>query len=135
MKLAKKPSNFIRQALEDLEVIEKKEGYAINMSTFHDPTDNICEVCLAGAVMANTLGCDPKKSLDPENFTKKIEDKLNALDCFRMGSIEIALDLLGKSIPKGYSTDSVTITTYRHSPEQFKEDMHALADGLQGMGL
>ncbi len=139
MKLLKRPSNFIRQALRDLEVIENNPKYKVKMSNWHNPNGK-CSVCLAGAVMANTLGCKPNESAVPSDFPKEIRIRLQALDDFRIGWLNDAFRKLNIDVPIDYQNEydhfaDIQIASYSSSRKQFKEDMHALADGLQGMGL
>jgi len=133
--LPDKPSLLIHTALDDLEVIEKSKKYLINMAVFHDPLDGrkMCEVCLAGCVMANTLGSSRNDCVEPSSFSDKLSGQLNALDFFRMGSVEAAFVQLGLGIEKLLPAD-IDIYEYDMNPKEFKSDMRALADLLYGLG-
>ena len=101
--LPDKLSAVMRVALKDEAYVHRSPMYRVNMDYWHTPVftadDKIefCEVCLAGAVMAGTLGADINKEYNqrdwPENKTVNgnIAKKLRALDCIRHGSITIAL--------------------------------------------
>lgn len=83
MGLPKKLSDLIEVALADLDACESDERYEINMHVWHDVKGDKCSVCLAGAVMAKTLGS--VKSTWPQKFPPDIEDDLELLDRLRMG--------------------------------------------------
>ena len=55
------------------------------------PSGDKCLVCMAGAVMACSLGASPNEDLVPENYSSAIADKLEALNAVRAGNINIAL--------------------------------------------
>ena len=52
-KLPNKPSELLKVALTDLELVEGDSKYRVDMRNWHTPQyDKTCEVCLAGSVMA-----------------------------------------------------------------------------------
>jgi hypothetical protein len=143
-----KPSELLRLAMHDLTLIEKDPNYKVNMSVWHTGSNSLfpaCEVCLAGAVMAKSLGVrrrgvyTPKKCNIPviDAFREiQTEDKLRALDAFRTGHIGGALTLLGydpidyqKLIPRRKPS------YYDEEPEQFHIDMETIAKDLEAAGL
>ena len=58
MDLPNKKSELLTLALRDLEVVEKDNKYTVDMGDYYHQTMNSCYVCLAGAVMANTLDAE-----------------------------------------------------------------------------
>lgn len=96
----------------------------------------VCHVCLAGSVMAQTLGAKPDDWLFPASYKSSLAAKLNALDCFRIGQIYSGIfqlarlnsNLIGLTVlyPK-----RVPITSYSKSPKKFKSDMRKLAKTLR----
>jgi hypothetical protein len=95
-KLPDKPSELILIALEDLEKCEADPIYKIDMGTWHEPLSySKCEVCAAGAVMAQSLGARANWYRDPDWFEYPICDKLLAINSLRMGKISMAFYLLG----------------------------------------
>jgi hypothetical protein len=136
--LPDKPSELIRLAISDLCKVEKNPVYRINMNRWHhlNYKDMVCEVCLAGAVMAGSLDADPYLSISPFSFKPSIYYKLQALDEFRLGTFfegvgylehagAISLDervkleeLLGAKPHERHEENSA----------QFKSDMLALAN-------
>ena len=133
-----KPSELIRTAIHDLEICEADPKYNVDMGIWHNPThlslavnDTICSVCLAGTVMAQSLGADPEYKTSPCNFDE--DDLLIALDHFREGDVRTALDIMGHSsylIPDFYE-----VTYYWVSPYRFKIDMLNMASDLEKRGL
>ena len=57
-KLPYYPSELLQLALDDIAIINKDKRYRINAYVLHDYDEEskTCEVCLAGAVLANTIG-------------------------------------------------------------------------------
>ena len=51
-----KLSSLLRQAVEDAQAIQDTPGYRLDMEAWHIIQDGTCLVCMAGAVMARTLG-------------------------------------------------------------------------------
>ena len=132
--LPDKPSELIRVALDDLKKCEASPDYEINMSDWHLPSLNsepICFVCLAGAVMAQSLGADPEEDADPSCF-RRSRSKLDALDAFRKGCVDGGLDVMGIDYP---SIPDVAIPHYVEGSEAFHMAMRGLADILEGAGL
>ena len=134
--LPEKPSELIRLALKDLATCEASPKYRIHMDAWHQPSekDEKCLVCLAGAIMAQTLESDPKTDLPPGHFGLRIWLAMQALDCFRTGAVGEGLDHLDYRRPLDVPSDW-HIPKYRDSPEQFKGKLRVLADKLGGHGL
>lgn len=149
-KLPDRPSELIRVGLADLEKCEESPDYSIYMGSWHEPRSKTCVcgyceaarsekpnyacmVCLAGAVMAMSLGALPGKRVSPERYDEHSESRLLALDCFRGGDVGAGLCELS------LSTDQVAykraITPYATNREAFKSDMRQLADDLEKAGL
>lgn len=99
-----KPSELLRVALDDLRVVEKMPAYSINMETWHSPDSDSppgshCYVCIAGAVMVNTLNVGTNRAVLPMDFIDSISNKLYAINELRMGNIYQALHYMGISAP------------------------------------
>jgi len=135
--LPDKLSDTIDLALVDLVKAEKSPGYAVEMCEWHNPTvSGICEVCLAGSVMAFTLGVTKDDSCAPSSLDQPLDGKLSALEEIRCGDIYSAIyefyrtNIESADIPKkrrviGYSTD----------PEGFKQELRDIATMLRKEGL
>lgn len=100
-KLPDLPSELLTLALADLEAVHRDPRYVVQMHTWHTPDyDKVqCAVCLAGAVIAKSLGALPCQYRGLFNFPREIQDKLVALDLFRGGSIWAGLERLGINPP------------------------------------
>ena len=140
------PSALIRAALADLRAIEADDGYVVDMSRWHWPTmddrgQTVCQVCLAGAVMAQTLDVPHDLRIyndDLAGYGCSVENKMNALDFFRLGEIEEGLDMLG------YDVDKLSEEWQQYAyeaeydpadPDKFHVQMLRRADYLASCGL
>lgn len=165
--LPDKPSELIRLALSDLNQVEAMDDtYKINMEVWHTPLSSfkgqICRVCLAGAVMANTMQVPLTLDMEPYDFEDiKIRKRLQSLNHFRLGAIlsgimtfyEIETPMLGKwmefgtfqkhmerlqlrgipPIPHDFAV--INVPNYQEfRPEGFKRAMRAIADRLKELG-
>ena len=158
--LPDKPSALIRLALEDMAKCEEDPDYEVEMSCFHLPNQDCvpdnpatmqikpvkrCLVCLAGSVMAQTLGAADTEWLHPADFRDKdgfhptTENRLQALDAFRVGVLWEGLELMGLEdeyelvVQNDMQPDQ--IADYHHDPERFVQDMEDLAANLETVGL
>ena len=140
-KLPTRPSELIKLALSDLEKCEVDgEFYRVDMGRWHvfDETDNVCYVCLAGSVMAQTLGISHRKTCKPFNI-EGAEDyvaPLTALEYLRSGHVEEGVNTLGYDLPKGMHAH-IYVPTYGNysSPFTFQRAMEDLAETLSKANL
>ncbi len=134
MNLPDKPSELIRLALNDLALCAADPNYSIEMYEWHKPRDDgVCQVCLAGAVMAKSLNARPTAELYPHHFPDR--QKIKALDDFHDGLVCRALDQLGQDLSKwGHGARNREITPYRTDSVAFTADMRQLADDLEAAG-
>ena len=139
-KLPDLPSDLITLALNDLEKCRAMpQIYTIDMEVWHDGMGEYhkCEVCLAGAVMAQTLQTPLHVSIDPSNCAFAVADsnKLLALNGFRGGAIRYGVSFMGiEPLPKSIK-GFYGITPYEDDPAAFIKDMRALAADLAKHGL
>ena len=84
-------------ALDDFEKVLRDPRYAVQMGDYHMPDEQgrKCHVCLAGAVMAKSLGASPAERVSPHNFPEEVGERLDALDDLRMGEVLGAAELVG----------------------------------------
>lgn len=141
MLLPNKPSELITVALDDLRRCEEDARYAINMwATWHAPSfqndgsaTDVCYVCMAGAVMAQTLGEDIDTNIFPSSYDTGLQNKLSAIDELRCGNISLALmslELSPSAIP-----DRDIVSYREETVDQFHKQMHAFAQDLKEVGL
>ena len=144
--LPDKPSQLIEDALEDLQQVERSNDYIVDMDKWHCPQPRgedgeapleICCVCLAGAVMAESLHSDPDSSLIPDHFLPDTDtrNKLFALEYFRGGMWEDALKEM-KIDPPSELLDALHDmelypADYSMNPDQFKKDLKSASDILK----
>lgn len=156
--LPDKPSELLRLALADLRKAEKDPRYAIDMDTWHDPfydveakvhTDEptaVCQVCLAGAVMAFSLGADPLVSVYPWELGHETDLRLELLNELREGCVKTAVAVYLKYSSDRDVTDAfcqdkglpsyVEMPEYDvYDPDPFHTAAGALADTLERAGL
>lgn len=134
--LPEKPSDLIELALADLRKVEKDERYVVNMRDWHAPAPafGFCNVCLAGAVMAGTLGHSPDECLTPGDLGPTLDSKLRALDSLRLGRVRTALDYLGRAFDPDEVPDCYIPQYSARNPEPFHAAMGALAQQLRALG-
>lgn len=133
--LPDKISELIRVALYDLEQCERDDRYRIEMMDWHVPDevgveDPVCEVCLAGAVMAKRLGISPHFYAGAGTIQEE-SHKLTALDALGRGATveaEICLFLNVGIQPREMASYD------ENRPEPFKGDLRALADEYEAAG-
>jgi hypothetical protein len=97
-KLPDKPSELVDVALRDIEACMQDPHYSWAPQSWHRPTGTgaTCLVCLAGAVMSQTLQVPLDVRCDPSSFhAPGVADKLLALDALRTGRLATFLVMLG----------------------------------------
>lgn len=159
-KLPSKPSELIRVALKDLRKAERSKKYVIDMGTWHEPhgdwefnpdkgydeyvPNGKCTVCLAGSVIAGTLGVSPKKDAEPLDFGAKTRAALRALNYFREGSIDSAFAALRISEAKQQAArEALDLLGFYYeetfydeaAPDAFHVRLGAIAGVLESVGL
>ncbi len=156
-KLSDKPSEVIRQALADMEMVEGCSNLIIDMNEWHTPfpksskeqlrkaqnkPNATCAVCMAGSVIS-AAGNFADQWILPHMFDEKTQNKLRALNWFRTGIFLIGLQEFPEALAR-YKTDenfrhgvksrSMNID-YHKDPVQFKKKLHEFADYLESEGL
>jgi len=139
--LPDKLSALIRLAIKDLELCEQTPGVVISMGYWYAKKETTCYVCLAGAVMMQTLQLPLDFKGGPDcthfDFSKSpYQSHLGALNQIRMGRVSDALSFLppaAEAFPGDWS--NVDIPSYAEDPGRFKADLLALASALALEGL
>jgi len=135
-KLPDKMSELIRVAIVDLEKVENlPEKYKVNMDIWHATLDQdeFCSVCLAGSVMAQTLGAKSTDNIRPYYSHLNVK-KLIALNALRAGYVDSASRHMQYDKALNSLRFDRGITDYHTNAEQFKKEMLKLADDLQEAG-
>ncbi len=138
-KLPNKPSRLLSLALEDLVITERSKKYCVDMGAWHRPDVNdgdICVVCFAGVVMAQSLRIPRDEYIGQLDgrFSDSHASKFRALNEFRYGHIEAALEWL--KIPLPESVPAVTYPeSYSRNPEEFKRGMKYIITLLKAAKL
>lgn len=123
------------------------------MGNWHQPDPELfsCAICLAGAVLAKTLGCPRNKYMSPmvlshrrhmmdsikdatDTKIRDIEGKLLALNAFRSGDYKYAFSYLGIAKPATIP-DQVLLFHFDNNEPQFYAELEQLAQNLQNEGL
>lgn len=138
--LPDKPSALILCALEDLEAIENTPGYGVRMWLWHGYSErqDVCHVCLAGAVMARQGHIPRKLSASPGNFDTDAYKKLMALEYFRVGDVVGGLRTLKYDAPEwafDYLCYSARWYAYNEDREEWFTQMLSIAALLEAEGL
>ena len=132
--LPRLPSALLTLALDDLEKTEAmSEVYKVHMSNWHAAYTERCYVCLAGAVMAQTIGINPREFVFPEDLPDN-EGQLEAINFLRRGAVACALETLGLRHDYGHIFDR-DIPEYYPDPSAFKSALRALSVDLSNAGL
>lgn len=162
--LSDRPSALIRQAMDDLEYVERTPGYKVHMGIWHGMRGGSCYVCMAGSVMAGTLQADMSRDYTTGSFQDRhnTSGKLNALDAFRQGLVTLGVlhTRFGIGREQGQKVQDIEInlrphyTPYPDMPrdetpkeevmerdrwiskrKRFGDYMNRLADELEKIGL
>ncbi len=137
--LPDKPSDLIYVALRDLAKCERSPKYNIDMTDWHYPADDgVCEVCLAGSVMAKTFKVDRNEDLTPCGIGIAPSDalKLGALNHFRAGEIIYGLREINLHRSKeAENIKDIVVQQYHDNPTKFKANMRKIARHLKSIGL
>ncbi len=133
-KLPDKPSTLIRLALDDLKKCEASDDYVIDMADWHVPFGSgRCEVCLAGAVMAQSLGVGISRDTTPGSMGEGLDRKLSSLEEFRQGYIHSGLRKMGIEPPEDLYDEDVPM--YEDDRDGFRSAMQNMANILEEEGL
>ena len=81
---------LLRVAIDDARKLDRIK-YRPVWNQWHEPlSTNRCAVCLAGVVIAGSMGLSPSVSCDPIYFERPVDRKLQALNDMRMGYFFVA---------------------------------------------
>jgi hypothetical protein len=86
-------SGLLRLAVADAQKCANDPRYVLQMGSWHEPGLKRCSVCMAGAVMAQSLNADPRIQVLPEDYQDEYD--LMAIDEMRCGDMLGAASTLG----------------------------------------
>lgn len=131
--LPDQPHELLRLALADLRKCAADPQYEVNMDKWHQPSFStaVCEVCLAGAVMAQTLGVLFSVTASPRHFDASTMRKLFALDYLCSGQLVLAYKILNLQLPPDVPYITNPPEYDAKNPEPFFQAMNDLADMLE----
>lgn len=147
--LPEKPSALLRVALADMKLCEADPKFSIDMNVWFAPENQICKVCLAGSVMAQTLKTEISEFLCPTDFEYDYTKSLMGLNQLRTGQIASAMKFLNayeiwkasdfKNPLEMFFSYEEEIYQYINSEAtdrpRFYADMESLAQELERIGL
>lgn len=112
-------SELILVGVRDMEALDPAR-YEPRFGVWHEPamSSDACYVCLAGAVMAGTLGADIDRNYNAEDYDLLTCRQLYALDHARTGSYYRALALLSDD-PDGLAVTPVQGAAIDRERENF----------------
>ena len=90
----KKLYKLLEIALDDLEKMWRNPKYIIDMAYWHEPGEDQCHICLAGAVIANRMDSKPDRAFHLNGLDDNIRKRLYAIDELREGEIIWAYEFL-----------------------------------------
>ena len=126
-------------ALADLYKVERlKDRFHVDMNLWHCPEINdsgkkSCAICLAGAVIAQTLKANDTNYILPCDYPESTENRLEALDCFRVGNVDIGFSIMDLDYDNGKKFNREIVKYYEDSAK-FKRQMRTLANTLANNG-
>lgn len=133
--LPDKLSDLLVVALADLKTCEEDDKYRINMTKWHKPTlsGHHCEVCLAGAVMAQTLRTPLTKWQEPylNKLGEVINMKLLAINEARIGNLCMALCLMNVTTNSVKPVTDRSVIAYKDDHDLFIKSMDEIVTYLK----
>lgn len=139
VELPDKPSDLIRLAVKDLQSCIEK-NYVVDMFDWYSANDGICSVCIAGAVMAESLGLSPADNLSIGPIRRFSElgrnrcNKLLALNHFHFGYMRQGCSELNIELPSN-CPKIVEVAKYSDNPSEFFKCMLNMSDKFESFGL
>jgi hypothetical protein len=146
--LSDKPSRLIRQALLDLEIVERRPECIVNMydhyMVLNDELEEpgICVMCLAGAVMylgsrevrdAQEIGLS--QEITASDFGDPAAPKLRFISEFQFGEFGSAFSELNLPLPEFLTDADFNFPKYSVDPALYKQTLLDYASKLEVVGL
>ena len=129
-----KPSVLLETAVADMKLCLADERYEIDMLTWYEPAETPnqkCLVCLAGAVLAQTVGFGTSNNISHVfSHLYGFRNQMYAINMFRLGGISEGLRwLYGKYTGEG---ETMNVNDFMESnPEPFFASMEKVIKRLK----
>lgn len=146
--LGDKPSEFLADALQDLQRAERSKDVTVSMDTWCQGDGKVCSVCLAGSVIimrdtpSFTKTIKHGLELSPADYDAKTEVKLYAINGFRLGRVSETLSEYNLATKEEIAEFEEkfdarrTIPAYNaDNPMDFYLAIHQLVNDLRTVGL
>ena len=130
-KLPNTLSGLLHLAVADAQKVARKPGYKLNMTVWHWPERKVrtkrtvCDVCMAGSVIANTLKVRRTHNTEPWDLPHALQPKIEAINSMRLGLFSTALAELHPKLPvtdeqrEALDTaNTVILETYRRRTDE-----------------
>ena len=125
-----KLSDLVLLALDDANKLNR-DLYSPTRKLWHEPGfytgSDKCFVCLAGMVIAGRLKGNIELTLSPQQFDYETSQKLDALNAFRLGDFEGALECTGQIDSEGEGSFDDDYRRYLRGIESYEEDLDTVA--------
>jgi hypothetical protein len=146
-KLPNKVSELIMVAANDLVKCHENKAYEIDMRVYHSPkigNDNVCVVCLAGAVIASTFEVDSKEHTCPDDLY--FDDEISENDLYKLDFLDSLRSKIGiydlewlslksqEAVEKIIQKDDYQPYHYHKSPYIWRDEMTKLSKSLSEQG-
>lgn len=142
--LPRKMSELLRLAVKDAQTCEADPRYRLSMDDWHRYRDSSsqCHVCMAGAVMAQSLEVGLETSTMPHELGCDKHEILTAIDRMRIGAMRVAANMLQSSVDSPQkirameSASLAILDAWRPSLQRASWDAYLrAAEILEGAGL
>jgi hypothetical protein len=133
--LPSKPSELLALGLADLAKVERSKKYIVAMGVWHNPIDGLCQVCLAGSVLAKSLKLPFNINFLTADMDDSIRMKLYALNNLRLGYVSNALFELGYRYKTNLEVKDRVVTGYADDKKAWRNDMLEIIHDLKKLDL
>lgn len=126
MTLPDKPHELLRLGIDTLKKYQDDPNYNIKMTNWHNPVGSKCNICMAGAIMAEFLGATPDQYIGPGIYDEDTRSKLYALHQFSQGFLFSGGRCLGTTI----NHDDVDVRPFSKGGQNFYDDLEKIYNKL-----
>ena len=132
-RLADTMAGLLATAIADARSLDP-DTYMPFCLNWHDVNSlNVCEVCLAGSVIAVSLKNSPTMTITPESFSPNTENKLRAIDSMRGGNWLLAFGFVYGQCPEEIADRLRILPKPKHADFIGWDRLHAHLDSLESI--